>query len=418
LLNNDIWPEKYFPKEISDIVGNPTAVKKIYDFVKNWKKQKIKALLLTGRPGVGKTSTVYVVARILDHEVVEVNASDVRNKDNILRIIGRSSLDNTLFSKGRILLLDEVDGLAGNQDRGGVSAIKTVLKSTKFPIIMTCNDLYDKKIASLRNDKLVTVVKFRPIKKDSVIKVLTNICKKEGIEAEYEAIMKIAENSGGDLRSAIMDLQSLADGKNALTYEDVISVNQSRNREEMLFNALKQMFLERDPQKIRNVISNTDVDWNLLLQWVNEQIPHHMKEMKELVDAYQFLARADIFYGRIQNRMESEVWSLLPYVIEDMSIGVSLSRTETPFRNVQYFRNNPNFYFANLGKFRRGPLVNACYKIREKTGKSIERVISEDLPFLSIILKNDKKKGEEIINAFGFDKPDIKAIINFEKIFN
>lgn len=413
MSRKEIWPNKYFPKELTDLVGNPKAVNTVYDFVVNWKAQKVKAILLAGPPGTGKTSSVYVVARKLEYEINEINASDVRNKDNILRIMGVSSLGETLFSKGRILLIDEVDGLSGNQDRGGVAAVRKILKSTKYPIIFTCNELYERKISSLRTDKLIKVVKFQRIKKDSIVKVLQKICKREAIEAELEALMKIAENTGGDMRSAIMDLQSLAEGKETLTYEDVISVTQFRNRSQAIFSALKQMFMERDPKKIRETISNTDIsDWNLLIQWINEQIPHHMKDLKELVNAYHYLARADRFYSWIRTRQD-DAWAQLPYVIEDMSIGVSLSRTETPFRHVKYFQNNPNFFFTNLGKFRRGPLVNACQKIREKTGKSIERILSEDLNFLSIIFKHDERQEQSISEQFDFEKPDRKAIKDF-----
>ena len=79
------WTEKYRPKYFSDIKGQEIAVGKIRDFVKNFSKSK-KAIILHGPPGTGKTSLAHVAAIESDSEIFELNASDLRNKENLTEV--------------------------------------------------------------------------------------------------------------------------------------------------------------------------------------------------------------------------------------------------------------------------------------------------------------------------------------------
>ncbi len=62
-----------------------------------------------------------------------------------------SGTQKATVTKKRVLVMDEVDGMAGNEDRGGVQELIALIKSTKVPIICMCNDRNHPKIRSLAN---------------------------------------------------------------------------------------------------------------------------------------------------------------------------------------------------------------------------------------------------------------------------
>ncbi len=112
------WPIKYQPKTHSEIQGQPSAVNALLEYARNFKKGK--AALIYGPPGSGKTCSVHAIAKELDLEIIEVNASDARNADAIKEKVGNALNQRSLFSKGKLILVDEIDGVAGNEDRGGL----------------------------------------------------------------------------------------------------------------------------------------------------------------------------------------------------------------------------------------------------------------------------------------------------------
>jgi replication factor C large subunit len=414
-----IWVQKYAPKGERDIVGNPAAVQAINEYLMQFGKggAPANAVVLVGPPGTGKTATVYVMASKYDYDLLEVNASDVRNEDIINRNIGTAAVKKSIKDKkGTIILVDEVDGISGVQDRGGVGALLKIIKTTKNPIILTANDLSDQKFNTLK--RTVKEIKFKVIQKPTILKVLEKICNAEHIEYDEKALEQISENAKGDLRAAINDLQSVAAGKTTLKVEDLYNLHQIRDEEKTIFEALRVIFHDQNIETIQRILWQVDIstrDFGLLMMRINEIIPEHMQDPEELANAFQALSKADIIWGEINRKAEKEIWRLFPYFSLELSAGVSLARTKTPYKFVNYYAIFPRFFFQNLGKLRRGDMAGIGQKLRNLTGLSSSNAIEEYLPFLSLIFQNNPILAKKISESFNLEKKEEQFIKRFWK---
>ena len=136
------WAEKYRPEHLADIVGNTTAVRLMADWARSWTSRS-KPLILYGKPGIGKTSSVYALARDMSWDVIELNASDQRTAAVIERIAGTGSTTASLTGSSRkLIVMDEADNLQGTADRGGAKAIIECIKNARQPMILIANDIY------------------------------------------------------------------------------------------------------------------------------------------------------------------------------------------------------------------------------------------------------------------------------------
>ena len=224
MKENLLWVERYRPNHAADVVGNEEAKTAFVEWLRNKHRTK-KAVLLYGPPGVGKTTLINAAANDFGLSVIEMNASDARSEKAINKIAKPATsfvaLDTfSTESKGNILFMDEVDGIAGNQDRGGVSAIIKIVEASRIPVIMAANDPDLQKLRPLK--KVSALIRFHHIRIPLIILTLQKICQNERINAEFGALERIAENSGGDVRSAINDLQSLAETSKMLTVQDTL----------------------------------------------------------------------------------------------------------------------------------------------------------------------------------------------------
>src|SRR3989338_5315030 len=152
---------KYEPRTCKEIIGQDSSLRELQNFIINFKKQKKKAALIYGTSGTGKTCSVYALANELGLEVYEVNASDFRNAEQINQKVGSAIKQHSLFSKGKIILVDEIDGLSGTRDRGGLQAIINIIEKSSFPIILTATNTWDYKFNSLR--RKAEMVEFAPL---------------------------------------------------------------------------------------------------------------------------------------------------------------------------------------------------------------------------------------------------------------
>src|SRR6056297_3199732 len=209
------WTEKYRPSTLSEVRGNNKARDSLKEWADTWDDHG-QAVILHGTPGVGKTSAAHALASDMGWPTIELNASDTRTKDVIERVAGEAAKSGTLTAGGsgrRVVIMDEADNIHGNADRGGSRAITALVKEASQPMILIANEFYEM-ANGLRN--ACEDVEFRGVSKRSILPVLRDLCRKENIEFDAEALEQIAETNSGDLRGAIKDLQALTESDKRL----------------------------------------------------------------------------------------------------------------------------------------------------------------------------------------------------------
>lgn len=379
------WTVKHKPKSLTEIVGNKEATQKFVDWVKSWKRgiPKKKAAFLYGPPGIGKTVTVEALANDCQMEFVEKNASDYRTEDAINRFAGLASQYGSLFGGKRIILLDELDGLTGTTDRGGVKAITSIVKNAQAPIILIANNPFDPRFSNLRSYCLL--IEFKKPPAGEVIKHLKRICEAEGIQAEENALKFIAQRSEGDVRSAVNDLQALAQNKERLTYEDVSWLGY-RDRQDTIFNVLRMIIYGRTCISAKQAVDMADVDIDMLFEWIYENVPAHLTDSHDLVKAMDALSLADVYRGRIRS---THNWGFTRYVIDYMTAGVAMARQNTKVHGWIPFKFPQRIQMLSRSKAERAMRLNIGNKIKRKCHISAVRASKEVTPYLRVIFKNN-----------------------------
>ncbi|CAE8736092.1 unnamed protein product, partial [Polarella glacialis] len=241
------WVDAYAPHSFDELVGNASVVRKLTEWLRDWddvvlkgKSKKVgfkpgggmpeninaRAALISGPPGIGKTTTARLVAQLHGgYEVLEYNASDARSQKVIQEMAEGIADNRTLnfsggpgkskvpgLTKKAVIIMDEVDGM-GAGDRGGMASMIRMIKKTKNPIICICNDSHSVKVRSLAFS--CYDLKFQRPTKSTVAHRCAEIAKAEGLEVEANALEALAESCGSDMRMVLNQLQMLARSEKA-----------------------------------------------------------------------------------------------------------------------------------------------------------------------------------------------------------
>lgn len=232
--SNDLWIEKYRPKKLSDYFIEEEHLDKIKTWLINYTNNVEEVppfVILVGKPGIGKTTLAHLIYQELNYEIIELNASDIRNKKQIKDTFAKYSkfkIDFTGEKKRVGIIMDELDGISSSNDKGGLTELLDVVNSykklqikikkekakesgTEFdanciinyknPIICTCNVLKTSKFSSLIKKSIV--IKLNKALKNNGIKFITKISKSENISITSEEKEQLFKKSFGDYRQIL-----------------------------------------------------------------------------------------------------------------------------------------------------------------------------------------------------------------------
>ena len=381
------FTHKYNPKHVKDIIGQKAQIEDIKKKIQNYnsvKKKTRRALLIYGPSGTGKTSTMHALADELSLEIIEVNASDVRNSEGLEQKILPAIRQQSLFNKGKIILIDEVDGLSGTDDRGGIATIAKFIEESTYPIILTANDIWDNKFSSIR--KLCTIIEYKAISFLDTVNHLKSVCEKEGIQFDEDAITYLARSAQGDMRSALNDLQNYSTGKKHLTRKDVENESE-REREETIINALLKVFKTTNPDIALGAYEHVDEDIDKIFLWLDENLPKEYTKIDDLARAYENMSLADVYFGRIRRW---QYYRYYVYIYNLLSAGIAISKKE---KNTEFIKYGPTtrilkIWMANQKNAKKKTIAA---KIASKTHTSTRRVM-QDMTYIRIIAKNKDQK--------------------------
>jgi replication factor C subunit 1 len=218
---------KYAPTQLNHICGNKGQVEKIQHWLKNWAKSKKynfqrrgadglggeRAVILSGPPGIGKTTAAHLAAKLEGYDVIESNASDTRSKKlveaGVSDVMNNTSLLGFFAGDGKkvdstkkkiVLVMDEVDGMSAG-DRGGVAALAKFCKKTEVPLILICNE---RKLPKMKPfDHVAFDIRFNRPTVDQVRSRIMTICHREGLKLPVPVIDSLIEGSNKDIRQII-----------------------------------------------------------------------------------------------------------------------------------------------------------------------------------------------------------------------
>jgi len=395
---------KYLPKTEKDIIGQDESLKKIKDYLLNYKKQKKKAILLYGPTGTGKTSAVHAIASDLNLELIEVNASDQRNADQIKSVIGASSKQLSLFAKSKLILVDEADGISGNADRGGMPALLEVIENSAFPIILTMANPWDYSYNNLR--KKTEMIEFAPLAPDSIFAILKKICDKEKIKYEDDVLRGLARRSGNDARAAINDLETLSIVTKSLTKESLEKIG-VRNKLDSMPQALVKIFKTTDPNVAITAFDTVEEDVDKQFLWIEENIPREYTTARDCAVAFDRLSKADVFRRRIRRWQH---WRFLIYINALISAGVATAKEEKYKQFVEYKPTGRllKLWWANQKNMKKKAIAE---KIASKIHSSKKTTVRDTIPYLKIIAKHDAKMRNKMAEEFELSEEEVTWLI-------
>ena len=392
-----MWSEKYRPKKLAMMVGNEEARIDLHNWLKKWEKGRKPALLI-GPPGVGKTTAVYALASEQDYQVIELNASDSRTKLKLESKLGPAITTESILGGRRLIFLDEVDGLHGRQDYGGVEFIQEIIKSGTIPMVMAANVEDDNKVGKLMGKS--HLIRFRRIPPPLVEMYLKHILKQEGRALPNEAIRHVVGETEGEVRASINTLQAMA----SESTPELIDISGRRDISITLDESLNNLFETNSGEEALRALRTTSAPARDKIRGLFSSIVASALEPKKIGKALDALSRADMVLGEIGS---TQKWRLLRYFDRLLAYFLidALERGSVRYRQDDLPWNM---------KLRIWNESRAIRTITDRIGK-IYNVSKRDatnlyLPYFLVIVQGTPELTDKVKEMMSIDEPTFKVM--------
>ena len=198
-LKNSIWIEKYRPQKIEDLIlRNKKDIIKLLednDTIPN-------LLLVSNKPGTGKTSLAKLIIKMTNSDAITINASDERGIDTIRDKVKTFAGALSSNGKRRCVFLDEADSLTRQAQDGLRNTMETYSDNCFF---IFSGNYIEKVIEPIQSRS--TLIKFELPDKEEIFKRLVYICEKEDLKVEEIQLRRLIDYNFPDIRSCVNTLQ-------------------------------------------------------------------------------------------------------------------------------------------------------------------------------------------------------------------
>lgn len=256
----DIWINKYKPKKVTELTTNTTAIKSIFSWLMSFDKMKNETLkyinnkkqkkqtektdktvkttksefkscmLVTGGHGVGKSTTVEVILKELNYNVLNLDINILKSGKNVEDVINKIMLTSnimTIMNNGEVkkmaIMVDEIESITAAAEKTCVTTLQKINEQYWYcPIIFISNNQHNKLLSDIK--KASFEVKLWPPFPSEMKKILVKICNMENIKIRSEYVInKIINHSQSDIRRLIFTLQDIQNAYgNKLINTDII----------------------------------------------------------------------------------------------------------------------------------------------------------------------------------------------------
>jgi len=364
-----MWSEKYRPQSLMDMIGNEEARASFVEWFGKWKKGT-KPLLLVGPPGIGKTTLANLAAKQFGYDMISLNASDVRNKQQIQEILS-PVLGNASLLGRPMIFVDEVDGVHGRADFGGVEALLDILKEPTVPIILAANSEFSDKMKSIK--KATKTIYLRPLPPRLMQLYLARILQKEDAKMSPGSLVKLVMKSRGDIRSMINSAQALVTGFEPQTEKsfEILDIEEGVN----------SFFKANSLAEARLVLYSLRIDPREKINAFYSSIISSGISQDQMQQMLQVISEADILYGRI---IRTQEWRLLRYLD---AILVGLYKKDLP---VRYSRFNLSWPLLNRLRWDGKNIKSLATNMTKILHVSKSTFATFYFPFILFLMQNKK----------------------------
>ena len=283
-----LWVEKYRPKSINDCVL-PDSLKQTFQQFVN--QDNIPNLLLTGGPGVGKTTVAKAMLEEIGADYIVINGSMNGNIDTLRNEIKDFASTMSFTNNRKYVILDEADYLNPQSTQ---PALRNFMEefSKNCGFILTCN--FKNRIIEPLHSRC-SVVEFNIPKQDrpkvasQFFKRVGNILKEEEIVYDLTVVAKMVESYFPDFRRVLNELQRYsATGK---IDTGILSNTGDASVEELVNHLKAKSFSEMRKWVAQNSDIDTTTTLRKLYDVANEKMkPHSVAQLVLILADYQYKA--------------------------------------------------------------------------------------------------------------------------------